>query len=290
MLSILSKPRKANSLPLSALIAVCLVINVLLLLHGNAGVHTIQLHLHSSSHKDAAPLVLGASQDSVPASQPGRDKTAQQDLRKPALKYDMRKWLQIAAADAARHSTHISGSCNASHGLGFLEEFRLSTGNLCGPQTERHASSVECSAYPVEHRGLACWATNIVINASGLLGAEVPPGFQEHSKYLPAGLAGSVKFNCHMQQPTDTPAGTRTVWQSGAGDSLKGELLPWFKPPTAVHDADAVETYCGRSDSVDHPVMFVVRLDPTNPYHHTQVQRQRQLGPKCHLSTCKDGL
>lgn len=260
-IKMLSKhPRKGNSLPLSALIALCLLVNVLLLLHGNAGVHTIQLHLHSSSHKDAAPLVLGASQQ--PATQPP----------KPDLRYDIRKWLLFAGADAARHGTHISGSCNANHGLGFLEEFKLNTGNLCGPPAEGQAcSSVKCSAYPVEHRGLACWATNIVINASGLLGPEVPPGFQQHSKYLPAGLAGSVKFNCHMQQPADTPAGTRTLWQSGAGDSLKGELLPWFKPPTAVKDADAVETHCRQDDNIEHPVIFVVRLDPTNPYHHTQV-------------------
>jgi hypothetical protein len=48
----------------------------------------------------------------------------------------------------------------------------------------------------------------------------------------------------------------------------------------------AIQDSCSSSDDViRHPVMFVTRLDPTNPYHHTQVCLAR-----CPASNMLEGL
>jgi hypothetical protein len=53
---------------------------------------------------------------------------------------------------------------------------------------------------------------------------------------------------------------------------LQSEHLPWFKSVLQQAEPSAIRDSCSSQDDItSHPVMFVTQLDPTNPYHHTQV-------------------
>lgn len=53
---------------------------------------------------------------------------------------------------------------------------------------------------------------------------------------------------------------------------MQGEALPWLTSAAAYEATDKVAQVCSdTAATVTHPVMFVSRLDTTNPYHHTQV-------------------
>jgi hypothetical protein len=206
------------------------------------------------------------------------------------LRLNITSWLEFAERDALQHGVVVSDRCNAQLGMGFLDTFSRSRGALCGGQSDhtrqQHVSSVKCAAYPVQQQGLACWAENLLVNSSSFLGAKRPQGHQDHKQYVPIGTAASVKADCHKLSPADAANGT--VWSTGAGKNIHKELLPWFTSAFDTTDAEAVKAACqGYSHIVHHPVLFVTRLDTTNPYHHTQV---RDFDGRVSVSSCNTAV
>jgi hypothetical protein len=150
-------------------------------------------------------------------------------------------------------------------------------------------SRVECYAYPNQGYGLACLSANLLLNASAFMGPPAPPGSAEHRAYLPAGGAGSVRLAC--RPPSMLPAdGGAPPAGAGSGapapsqaltvdelvrDALAKDEARWFKPPAFQQASPGeVAARCadgaGGSGVVPHPVMFVSRLDTTNPFWWTQ--------------------
>jgi hypothetical protein len=252
-----------------AFTAVWLIANAMVL-YRNAFIHHVQLQLLQGGHSQPTPGDSAQPLDLATPQAFSQHLAAAVDWR-----LNITAWLDFAQRDALQHGVLVSDRCSTQLGLGFLDSFSQSRGALCGQKSDRthqqHVSSVECAAYPVHQQGVACWAENLLVNSSSFLGPKRPQGHQDHNKYVPIGTAGSVKADCHKYSPADTANGT--VWRTGAGKNLQKELLPWFTSAFETTDAEAVEAAChGSSHVVHHPVVFVTRLDTTNPYHHTQVK------------------
>jgi hypothetical protein len=238
------------------------------------------------------------------------------------LRLDIGLWLEYAAADAAQEGTGVPESCQQAHGAAFLHRFRSSCGVLCGPGPSMPAhgqqqqqqvqetplSQVECCTYPVDSgEGLACRSRNIVLNTTAFMGSPPLEGESSHAGYLPQGTPGSVQLQCrmpHLTSPTATAAARAGDSDSEAAAEaeaaaerravfmdrqLQRERLPWFKSALQQTEPSAIRDSCSSGDDViSHPVMFVTRLDPTNPYHHTQVRVTLCSGLL--LSTMLDGF
>jgi hypothetical protein len=270
-----TRPGSKASHNLSGFIVIsCLVLNGVVLMYGSAGVHSVQLHISSRNGltriSPAVPCSLQQVADDVGHHELMQDKA---DQTHEDMRYQISQWLSFAEHDAATFGTALTNSCNASLGRAFLEKFKQSAARICKPavETSKFRSIVECNAYPVEQRGLACSATNLVVDATALLGIADPAGSQEHSGYLPAGLPGSLHLNCQMML-SSALSRTQTVGQAGHLHNLEKEALPWFKRAWKGANDTSMAVHCGQAGYVvEHPVMFVVRLDTTNPYHHTQV-------------------
>jgi hypothetical protein len=196
------------------------------------------------------------------------------------LRLDVGLWLSYAAADAAQEGTEVSVSCQRTHGANFVSQFRSSCSTLCIPASivpaQQLTSQVDCCVYPVRGgEGLACRASNIVVNTTSFMGSPPPQGESRHEGYLPKGEPGSVELQCHMHNQTAAAASTGPI----SDRRLQREQLPWFKSAVQQMEPGVLQARCSSSgsDVVSHPVMFVTRLDPTNPYHHTQV-KQRTMG------------
>jgi hypothetical protein len=137
--------------------------------------------------------------------------------------------------------------------------------------------------YPVDGgRGLACRARNLVVNATSFMGSRPPSGESRHESYLPQGNPGSVQLQCrrpHSPRQTDA-LGSAADKRPGITDrQLQSEQLPWFKSAVQQVEPAVLQARCSSSggEVISHPVMFVSRLDPTNPYHHTQVHGHTRL-------------
>jgi hypothetical protein len=243
---------------LQALLIILFLVTNATVLYRNSCAHHMQLKLLDTERKDHSELHSAVKEH--------------MQLLDVDLRLHINPWLEFAERDAALHGVVVSDTCNLQHGSGFLGKFKTNCGVLCGQLNSnlQHLSSVECCAYPVEERGLACWASNILVNATAFLGPKVAKGHQEHSTYAPVGLAGSVGVDCHMYSLADAANGT--VWSTGGGNNVRKELLPWFTSALDAKNPGIVQTSCqGHAHVVHHPVLFVTRLDTTNPYHHMQV-------------------
>jgi hypothetical protein len=254
------------------------------------------------------PLPTHAWPESASRSTAVKDQTsgssaAPEPNSKDDLKLDVRLWLSFAAANAAQEGTEVSESCQRSHGAAFVDRFRSTCKVLCGKGPTMPAqgqqqhqqvqtspmSQVDCCTYPVDHgSGLACRSANIVLNTTAFMGFPPPEGEPSHAGYLPRGTPGSVQLQCHMPHLT-TPIAQghkgRADSAAGAGPAaanrrmasmdrqLHSEQLPWFTTAVQQEEPRVIHDSCSSGgDVISHPVMFVTRLDPTNPYHHTQVR------------------
>lgn len=261
---------------------------------GRPRIHTALSHRHSATPYITFSLLcllmysyhqLGACQhahvtpsitqqgSSAPRPLPGTIPGAPDTRAPPHLRNSVWAWLQFAVADAeAAGVTGVSAECLQAQGVPFLERFQSTCGRVCGrsPADRWPASTVDCCAYPVDNTGAACVAANLAVHAAAFMGPRVSKGEQAHHKYLPAGQPGSVQLQCSAQEES----GSQLVRQDRLGSALKHEHLPWFKAATVHSHFTPGATLCSRMDTqaVRHPVMFVSRLDTTNPYHHTQVK------------------
>lgn len=198
------------------------------------------------------------------------------------LHLDAWAWLTFAASDAANQGTVVPSDCLQAQGAPFLQRFQGTCSKICdaGQQGQPAAagSSVDCCGYPVDNLGVTCQASNLVLNTTAFLGPHVPEGEQSHRKYLPAGAPGSVLLGCELQQRGATAQpNAAQVFQF-----LAQESLPWFTSAPVQSQPggkSAVLGPCSGSEGtrISHPVMFVSRLDTTNPYHHTQVREHSPL-------------
>lgn len=192
------------------------------------------------------------------------------------LKFQLRQWLRYAAADAVHHGISISEDCEQVLGAGFVQRFAQSRGELCGAGTAGSAGSplsqVDCYAYPVRSTGMACQSKNAVLNISSFMGPYPPVGAGEHHKYLPVGATGSLQLDCRLLGPEDDGGHAFPSWKTIGVMGIEKEQLPWFKSAPKQVNSQAIGEACQKTTGnvVQHPVLFVSRLDPTNPYHHTQ--------------------
>jgi hypothetical protein len=170
------------------------------------------------------------------------------------LKYNVAHWQSLAIQDAHSHGVNVSGPCLKQIGDGVLHSFRTARSWECqGDHAHAYTSSVQCRDYPLQP-GMACSSRMLVIhNATGFMGppARAVPG---HTQFVPSGGRRSVVLSC---SPSAATSGYTT------------ELLPWFKSALHKVEPSAMRDLCTPGAGlVDHPVLFVTRLDPTNPYHH----------------------
>ena len=151
-------------------------------------------------------------------------------------------------------------------------------GNIAGGGSGIN-SRVDCYAYPVKQKGLGCVATNIVVSASAFMGPPVQPGKPGHEAYVPAGAPGSVRMSCKLDPNGGAGDGSATSSGSVISANYNAEMLPYFKGASQTVDETELSALCrggggsaGSSSggTVRHPVMFMSRLDPTNPYHFGQ--------------------
>lgn len=154
------------------------------------------------------------------------------------------------------HGVNQPQHCDEVQGKAWLAKYISAEAVLCGNKEESpESSSVVCYGYPLKNRGLACVTTNMVLDTNSFMGSAVAFGQTDHQRYLPAGNSNSVQLSC-------------SISRDAAFQNLVHDQLPWFKQAKSVISAAQIQTSC--LHAVQHPVMFVSRLDPTNPYHHTQ--------------------
>ena len=166
---------------------------------------------------------------------------------------DTQFWLQYAQHDALRHGASMSQQCDGIQGSAWLAKYASSLSHVCGSGDS--GSIAVCYAYPKENRGLTCWTKNMLLDAHAFLGKSVTSGQPDHHKFLPIGGAGSVRLSCNMSR-------------LNGSQNLVYDRLPWFKHAYTMTTNKEIQASC--VDAIEYPVMFVSRLDPTNPYHHTQ--------------------
>lgn len=284
------------------------VILLVQLLRGNGGswapgLQCAQQHvvrLTVMPHAAAGGAV--AATPGVPAAGAPAGAAAPSPAPLPATKardprHDVARWVEFAAADSAAMGTTVSAECDAALGATWLRKWAAARGKLCGDAGAAGAgasgrSSVSCYAYPVR-RGLACFSRDLVLEPSAFLGVPPPAGAEGHEAYLPKGAPGSVLLGCDLAGGNGSSAGVLE-------GNLRNDSMPWFNKAARGGEAAAVEAACGGGSgapAVEHPVVFVARADPTNPYHFTQSLVQAFLsmslaamGPEVPLVTDPAGL
>lgn len=243
---------------------------------------------------------FGASREGPSARSAGRRLTASDRADGPVdLKFDMLHWIQYAVADVRLHGITLNGTCDEHYGAAFLQKFADSRRVLCSAEGSTSSSSgapgpsshVACHAYPYRNFGLACKSRNLVLNATAFMGVPTPPGEKEHYRYLPGGIPGSVKLDCQLPHiPKHLEAAAWSLGFKGAAlnsslppgldnftANLARERTPWFTSAAARAAPGDIDAACrapsgggGGGGAVQHPVMLVSRLDPTNPFIHSQ--------------------
>lgn len=197
----------------------------------------------------------------LPNNQLEDSSTKREQLHLP-LQLDPLFWIQYAEDDAMQHKTLISQDCNARLGRAFLQKFTDASGTICGGE-DGAVSRVDCFAYPVEQKGLACIASNLLLDGNGFMGKGPAIGAGEHSAYLPEGGSGTVNLGCRIKDPLNK--------HGAVTQQLHTEQQPWLQKAYRQVDAESIQNQCQEPGvSHAHPVLFISRLDPTNPYHHTQ--------------------
>lgn len=182
------------------------------------------------------------------------------NTRSSNLAADALFWVEFARQDASSNGMAVSPDCNLKLGDTFLEGFTNSSGTVCGRRGDT-ASWVDCFAYPVKQQGLGCIVNNLQLNGHSFMGQGPPAGAAAHDAYVPAGNAGSVRLGCRLNSSSHPVLAA----------NLQKEQLPWLKSALSQAGTEEVVSNCtDMHDKVDHPVVFVSRLDTTNPYHHTQ--------------------
>lgn len=271
------------------MLAVGLLFNTMLLVQQQNSNVSHHLHWHSRPAGFGWPEMSAHAQAQAASDACNKHKQVGTAADPPAaethneFRLDAGLCLRYAAADAAREGMEVSGSCKHTHGAEFIHRFRSSCNMLCGADVakppQQSSSQVDCCLYPVDGgRGLACRARNIVVNTTAFMGSRPPSGESRHESYLPQGIAGSVRLQCRMpHSPHQTdPLGAAAAASTGPGFTdrqLQSEQLPWFKSAVRQMEPAVLQAQCSssRGEVISHLVMFVSRLDPTNPYHHTQV-------------------
>lgn len=184
--------------------------------------------------------------------------------RRSILKVDALFWVEHAQRDLFKQGVQLSESCSVKLGEGFLANFANASGTLCGSEAADSISRVQCVGYPVKQQGIGCLVNNLALDGYSFMGPEPPVGAAAHDAYLPIGQPGSVRLACSMV--------SRQPGNKAVVDNLQQEQLPWIKKAYTQATIDEVRSVCSEQSGhiTNHPVMFVSRLDATNPYHHTQ--------------------
>jgi hypothetical protein len=175
-----------------------------------------------------------------------------------SLNFDGSYWLQLARKDAEENGMSFSEECSSWYGDMLLAQFQAKNGSLCAARSGHAAqSSIWCYEYPYKN-GLACMSRNILLrNSTAFTG---PPGVYRDK---PDAAPGTLRVFCDKLQPGSPQYGALET-------GLTTEDIKWFTN-AADFEAKGPEdsSACG-PDVLDHPILFVSRLDPTNPYHNMQ--------------------
>lgn len=164
---------------------------------------------------------------------------------------DTQFWLQFAQQQAEQAGVSFSNACSARFGADFLNKWRKDVLSVCSSPSAS-GSTVTCHAHPTG-AGLACRTIDMVVNAAAFMGQR-STGATTHTHFLPAGADSSVMLGCNMSA------------EAASAGHMSAEHLPWFKG--AYAGTDDITARCQGIAVVDHPVLFVSRLDMTNVYHH----------------------
>eukprot|EP00798_Chlamydomonas_sp_ICE-L_P017575 gene17575-23900_t len=189
------------------------------------------------------------------------------------LKYNARHWLELASADARANGADANTElCSPRWGEKFLQEFKAGRFDICNAtvDTPSPVSRVECYPYQY-HYGTTCTSQNMIMTDSDMFMGSHPSGnnspIDDHKSYMSSGGFGSVRMDCQ----------TRLTQADGLAEqaemAVNSEQLPWFKQ--AYRRASSVEVQEGCDGGlgtlvVPHPVLFLTRVDPTNPFHHME--------------------
>lgn len=204
-------------------------------------------------------ILLWTTLLAIAASQPHHH---QQQQHQQALK-DVKKlqagfWLKVAAKQTRNGDE--DAACHKDYGQPYLDRWRKLQGTYCNSSSSTTAaasSHVQCYAHP-EADLSTCFARDLVLTSTTAF-----TGSTLHSSELPQPRPGSIHLSCN--RTTDPSRFLRGRLQSNEGSRAWLVTAPAFGPASAK-----LQAACSGPQAVAHPVLFVLRVDPQNAFHHLE--------------------
>lgn len=173
--------------------------------------------------------------------------------------------VQLAARHLATSETASTPSCSADYGEQYLRRWNKLQDSYCNTSSSSSAaetqtstsSSVTCHAHP-EADLATCAARNLVLQSSTAF-----LGSKDGIAGLPNPAAGSIRLSC--KRSADPKAFLRGRLQSNEGSRMMLVQAPQFNVP-AAEQARA----CSEGHTIQHPVLFLMRVDPENAFHNLE--------------------
>jgi hypothetical protein len=171
--------------------------------------------------------------------------------------------MQLAARHLATSETASTPSCSADYGEQYLRRWNKLQDSYCNSSSTSEAlsagssSSVTCHAHP-EADLTTCVARNLVLQSSAAF-----LGRKDGIAGLPNPAAGSIRLSC--KQTADAKAFLRGRLQSNEGSRMWLVQAPQFNVPAAEQ-----QQACSTGRIIQHPVLFLMRVDPENAFHNLE--------------------
>uniref|UniRef100_A0A383V844 Uncharacterized protein n=1 Tax=Tetradesmus obliquus TaxID=3088 RepID=A0A383V844_TETOB len=184
-----------------------------------------------------------------------------QDCRKLNFEY----FLKLATRHLVTSETASTPSCSADYGEQYLRRWNKLQDSYCNTSLSSSAaetqtsisSSVACHAHP-EADLATCAARNLVLQSSTAF-----LGSKDGIAGLPNPAAGSIRLSC--KRTADPKAFLRGRLQSNEGSRMMLVQAPQFD----VRAAEQARA-CSAARTIQHPVLFLMRVDPENAFHNLE--------------------
>jgi hypothetical protein len=172
--------------------------------------------------------------------------------------------MQLAARHLANSDDASTPACSADYGEQYLRRWNKLQDTYCNSSAASAAaaapstsSSVTCHAHP-EADLATCVARNLVLQSSTAF-----LGKKDGIAGLPNPAAGSIQLSC--KQTAEPKAFLRGRVQSNEGSRMWLVQAPQFDVPAADQ-----QRACSAGRTVQHPVLFLMRVDPENAFHNLE--------------------
>lgn len=166
--------------------------------------------------------------------------------------------LQVAATHISTDGQDVA--CLKNYGQQYLGRWNKLQDTYCnttaGAHSDTYISHVQCYAHP-EADLSTCLVRNLLLTSTTAFLGSSP-----HSSELPQPSTGSIRLACNR---TADP----TTFLRGRLQSNEGSRA-WLVTAPSFEAADSQAQHACSGAAVAHPVMFVLRVDPQNAFHHLE--------------------